>query len=173
MGARSNIVVIDPGYSKNAETKRFERDAEKDGRVWLYGHWMGPSAIHHARHGLKSGRVMDPSYLARIIFNSMTKGYEDDETGYGISTRITDNEYPVIVIDPAPAQSVVDAINAALGEERTQHTALVWLEDEKGTELTPKVTATQFVAMAEDIDDYDELARRMGAPEPTVPDDDV
>jgi hypothetical protein len=83
MGDRSNIVVTDRHGS----------------RIYLYGHWMGASALAHAAHGLESGRVGDPPYLTRIIFSSMVKNDIDAETGFGISTYPPDNEYPIIVID--------------------------------------------------------------------------
>jgi hypothetical protein len=37
--------------------------------------------------------------LARIVFNEMTRGVEDELTGFGISTYLTDNEYPILVVD--------------------------------------------------------------------------
>ena len=172
MGARSNIVIIDPGYSRDPDTGMSRRDPEKDGRVWLYGHWMGPSSIHHARKGLLSGRAEgDPSYLARIIFSSMTANDDpDSETGYGISTRITDNEYPVIVIDSAPTPSISEMFKAKLEGDRSR--TAVWLEDAEGNRVAGPVGRDEFLKISEDVDDFDELGRRMGAPEPTVPDDD-
>jgi hypothetical protein len=148
MGDRSNIVIIDAGYSKNVETQRWERDPAKDGRIWLYGHWMGGSAIAHAKHGLASDRVGDTPYLARVIFSSMVKDSIDETTGFGVSTRMTDNEHPIIVIDPA-------------GEGGPQ----VWLEldgaEGKLEVVAGPVTREQFLAI--DAHNFDDLEREMRA----------
>lgn len=119
MGARSNIAII-----------------QGDGtRVWLYGHWMGDQSLTHAVAGLRSGRSDDDAYLARVIFSSMVKDDIDGETGFGITTSITDNEYPVIVIDPGNAS--------------------VWLEAGQG--VTPHHDYQSFIdafeVIGEDLDD--------------------
>ena len=94
MGARSNIVV-----------------QEQDGaRIWLYGHWMGEDSINVVRDTLaKRDRWDDSPYLARMLFSEMVKGSIDETTGFGISTVMCDNEYPIIVLEP--------------------HTEMAWLED--------------------------------------------
>jgi hypothetical protein len=91
MGDRSNIVI-----------------KQHDGnRVWLYGHWMGADSINVVRDTLAHReRWSDAPYLARMLFNRMTLGQEQGDTGYGISTYMCDNEYPVIVLDPE-TQTVV------------------------------------------------------------------
>ena len=90
MGDRSNIVI-----------------KQHDGsRVWLYGHWMGADSINVVRDTLaQRERWSDAPYLARMLFNRMTQG-DTGSTGYGISTYMCDNEYPVIVLDPE-TQTVV------------------------------------------------------------------
>lgn len=91
MGDRSNIVV-----------KQFDGT-----RVWLYGHWMGEDSINVVRSVLaRRERWGDAAYLARMLFNEMTKDDATGSTGYGISTYMEDNEYPVIVLDPE-TQTVV------------------------------------------------------------------
>jgi hypothetical protein len=119
MGDRSNIVVI-------------MSEDEKD-RVWLYGHWMGEASVSHAVNGLLSGRTSDAPYLARIIFESMIEKTMGEETGYGISTHMQDNEYPIIVIHP----------DAPAGPR-------VWIEDEDGGQQTRQVTPKEFIAAADD-----------------------
>ena len=91
MGDRSNIVV-----------------KQHDGsRVWLYGHWMGEDSINIVRDVLSQReRWSDAPYLARMLFARMIQGSPDSSTGYGISTYMCDNEYPVIVLDPE-TQTVV------------------------------------------------------------------
>ena len=84
MGDRANIKMIDD-----------------DGAIFLYSHWGGselPSILHTALS--KKWRWDDSAYLTRIIFCEMVKGQEDQETGFGISTHIPDNEHLVIVVNP-------------------------------------------------------------------------
>jgi hypothetical protein len=92
MGSRANVVVVDDNPDRHPKEA-----------VFLYGHWSGSDLPKTLRAALQSpagkGRKNDPSYLARIIFNRMTKGDEDGEIGFGISTRLTDNQYPLLVVD--------------------------------------------------------------------------
>lgn len=82
MGDRANIVV-------------HTGDDGKD--VWLYTHWSGYRVPETLRQALAKGwRWTDPSYLARIIFDQLTTGQHGEETGYGISTGMCDNEHPIL-----------------------------------------------------------------------------
>jgi len=93
MGDRGNIVV-----------KQWD-----GGSVYLYTHWGGSSLPSVLQTALaKRWRWNDPSYLTRIIFDVMTAGEHDEETGYGISTDAPDNEHPFIVVD-CKAQKVAFA----------------------------------------------------------------
>jgi hypothetical protein len=84
MGDRSNIVVQE----------------HNGNRIWLYGHWMGSDSINVTRDVLnKQDRWNDSQYFARMLFSEMVKGSLDETTGYGISTYMCDNEYPIIVLD--------------------------------------------------------------------------
>lgn len=95
MGDRGNIVV-----------------RSGDGDVWFYTHWSGSEIGERAKAGLLAGkgRWDDPPYLARIIFNALQ---EDDrgETGFGISTRMQDNEHPILVIDTNPPGGAVYVVD--------------------------------------------------------------
>lgn len=88
MGDRGNIAVI--GHDT--------RD-----QVWFYGHWSGhrmPAVLQQAvREG--KGRWQDPSYFARIVFCRLLPPDDRyfEETSYGISTGIGDNEHPIMVAD--------------------------------------------------------------------------
>lgn len=83
MGDRSNIVI-----------------RENNGaRIYLYGHWSGEGILRSALVGLKSSRVNDPGYLARIVFADMIAGQEGEELGFGITTTMMDNNYPVLVLN--------------------------------------------------------------------------
>lgn len=91
MGDRGNIAVI--------------QDNEAKEQVWFYGHWSGwrmPAVLQHAIQEGK-GRWAAPSYFARIVFCRLVApdSHYYGETSFGISTRIVDNEYPIMVADCA------------------------------------------------------------------------
>lgn len=86
MGDRANIVVRDR-YAK--------RDSEA---VWLYSHWGGTEMPETLRQALAHReRWDDEPYLARIVLQTMIAG-DQSATGYGISTRMPDNEYDLLVL---------------------------------------------------------------------------
>ena len=88
MGERGNVFVKEPGE-------------DDDTGVWLYTHWGCyelPGTLADALHRGKS-RWGDAPYLTRIIFNSMVSGDEMGTTGFGISARMGDNNYPILVVD--------------------------------------------------------------------------
>jgi hypothetical protein len=90
MGDRANVFVINRGTLEDP----------KEG-VWLYSHWGGhglPATLQVALERGK-GRWGDTPYLTRILFCDLIRGDCDGLTGYGISTYITDNEHPVLVVD--------------------------------------------------------------------------
>src|SRR5258706_10826564 len=92
MGDRGNIAVL-----------------QSDGdQVWLYSHWGGYDLPSQLQNGLKAGRGRwhDESYLAKIIFGAAVPSENwSEETGYGISCRMQDNEHPINVVD-IPGQRV-------------------------------------------------------------------
>ena len=95
MGARANI--------------RVKQSTTKPSYVYLYSHWKGESLTIDLKQALaRKQRWDDESYLARIIFCQMVKGYEAEETGFGISTEITDNNFPVITVDPSKATVTIE-----------------------------------------------------------------
>lgn len=79
MGDRRNVVVKYP----NGQS------------IYFYTHHRGEDLPRVVAEGLNAGRGRwdDPSYLARIIFSTMTAG-NDISTGYGISTELQDTNYP-------------------------------------------------------------------------------
>lgn len=98
MGDRANIYVKDG-----------------DVGVWLYTHWAGYKQPAVLRQALRDGRDRwdDTFYLGRIIFDRMIGKEQGTLTGYGISARIGDNEYPILIVDP-------DAKTVQLGNEPTE-----------------------------------------------------
>jgi len=59
----------------------------KDTGVYLYQHYDGYNLYETVVAALKKKmRWDDPEYLARIIFDEMTKDYRGEEAGFGIGT---------------------------------------------------------------------------------------
>ena len=69
--------------------------------IYLYSHWNGSELGNILKDALIRGkeRWHDAPYLTRIIFSEMIKDEVMDETGYGISTQICDNEHEILVVD--------------------------------------------------------------------------
>ena len=86
MGDRGNIKTV---------------SSENPNGIYFYTHWTGSRLPETLRQALIRGkdRWTDEPYLNRIIFSEMIKGSVLDETGFGISTVICDNEYPIITVD--------------------------------------------------------------------------
>lgn len=89
MGDRANIVV----YEQHS-------DASPHEAVFLYTHWSGYDLPETLKAGLArgEGRWDDGPYLARILFQELI-GADRGTTGFGISTRMGDNSYPLLVVD--------------------------------------------------------------------------
>lgn len=89
MGERANIVI-------RADESGL---AAKEG-VFLYTHWRSRDLPEILRIALASGRNYwnDEPYLARIIFDEMVDNNQGGETGFGISTRLGDNEPDLLVL---------------------------------------------------------------------------
>lgn len=85
MGERANICVID----------EYQRE------IYLYSHFGGPDLAIVLKEALRRGknRWKDFPYLTRIIFSEMIQDEVMEETGYGISTYQTDNEYNILCVD--------------------------------------------------------------------------
>jgi hypothetical protein len=115
MGDRSNIVV-----------------QEADGsRIFLYGHWMGEDSINVTRDVLAlRDRWSDSPYLTRMLFEKMIEGSFDKTTGFGISTYMCDNEYPIIVLEPSTQTAWLEVY--------------IWGETGRFEQLTKPVTFGDF-----------------------------
>lgn len=86
MGDRGNIKV-------------YQND-ENNTAVYLYTHWRGSEIYGILKKALaKKWRWDDPAYLTRIIFDVMTEGDHGEETGFGISTSVCDNEHTIIGVN--------------------------------------------------------------------------
>lgn len=89
MGDRANIVIRED----------WQDQGDKEA-VFLYSHWGGYELPQTLRDALVDarGRWDDAPYLARMIFDRMIDTEQGGETGFGISNRLTDNEYDLIVL---------------------------------------------------------------------------
>ncbi len=89
MGDRANIYVVQHPVGP------------PKGGVYLYTHWGGEDLPRVVQAALKRGRDRwdDECYLARILLSQMTRGDAMGTTGVGITTYLTDNDYPILVID--------------------------------------------------------------------------
>jgi hypothetical protein len=94
MGDRGNIFFVD----------RREGDALEG--IYMYTHWSGAALPLTVREALERGRGRwgDSQYLARIVFCELVGEAVREETGYGLSTRIGDNEHSVVRIDDLSAR---------------------------------------------------------------------
>jgi len=85
LGDRGNIVIRD----------NIDGDAPD---LYLYTHWRG-SELHSILKYVLSRRQRwdDGPYLARIIFCEMVRGYEREDTGFGIATYWPDTGVEIVV----------------------------------------------------------------------------
>ncbi len=121
MGDRGNIAII-------------QRDNEQ---VWLYSHWGGTELPERLKDGLTigQGRWNDDSYLAKIIIGAAVPADNwKQETGYGISTHMQDNEHDILVVD-IPVQRVFTIEENALEDGKVPkgyqpHKGKVWTLNE-------------------------------------------
>lgn len=76
---------------------------ENHAPIYLYAHWHGYKLPIMLRDALDAGRGRwgDDSYITRICVSRMVgaAGDHDSETGWGLSTYETDNEYPITECD--------------------------------------------------------------------------
>lgn len=91
MGDRGNIAVL----QSNGD------------QVWLYSHWGGYDLPNRLQQALaRRWRWSDESYLTKIIFgHAVAPDSWRQECNYGISCRLQDNEYAILVVD-IPGQRV-------------------------------------------------------------------
>jgi hypothetical protein len=95
-----NIIKKEEGVKLGDRANvRIKTKGEAD--LYLYTHWCGtelPLTVRNALMG--KARWSDGPYLTRIIFCEMVHGQEKEETGFGISSYICDNEHNIIEINP-------------------------------------------------------------------------
>lgn len=69
--------------------------------IYMYTHWSGTTLWKQVRDALARGRDRwgDSQYLGRILFCELVQDSLLDTTGYGLSTRLWDNEHAIIRVD--------------------------------------------------------------------------
>lgn len=92
MGDRANIVMID---KNKADSGSFPHP------IFLYTHWRGSEIKTLLSEALNKGRSRweDGQYLGRIIFQALLGG-DNGETGFGLSSRIGDGGYNLLLVHP-------------------------------------------------------------------------
>jgi hypothetical protein len=104
-----------------------ETNAVFSQRIYLYGHWMGEESIQVVWDTLTRYRRWDDQpYFTRMLFSRMVRDDIDGELGYGISLSRYMTDYPDIVLRPSDR--------------------LIWLESDKGEELTPRMKYEEFIS---------------------------
>lgn len=94
MGDRGNLVMrfTEPVKELGQDEKRTD--------VYFYTHWRGSELPNILQRALaRRQRWDDEAYLSRIIFNTLTEGYEKEETGFGIAPYMCDNEHDLLIVD--------------------------------------------------------------------------
>jgi hypothetical protein len=101
MGDRAQVKLVDEGRKGEA--------------VYLYTHWGGDALVDNLHEAMaKRWRWGDCEYLARIIFDVMTRGHEGTETGFGIGTTMHgDLNHPLITVDCKRRQVVIGGMVAS------------------------------------------------------------
>ncbi|MBN9415362.1 MAG: hypothetical protein J0I12_07965 [Candidatus Eremiobacteraeota bacterium] len=90
MGERGNIVVV----------QHPNRPEKGEGEIYLYTHFGGeclPSIVHQVL--ARRLRWDDEGYLTRMLFSALVDGDVQGDSGAGITSYLTDNGYPLLVLD--------------------------------------------------------------------------
>lgn len=91
----------------------------EDEKVYLYTHWEAKKLPKIVGNALaRKQRWDDPEYLARIIFNEMTKNDIKGELGFGIGTIKHEDIWRLITVNCENQIVRVDD-NNKLGQENT------------------------------------------------------
>jgi hypothetical protein len=75
---------------------------QSDGNIiYLYGHWAGEGMMNTLATAIAKARSRwtDESYATRICISQIIGNEWTEETGWGISTSIGDNEHSIPIVD--------------------------------------------------------------------------
>jgi hypothetical protein len=155
MGDRGNIVI----------RSEWPEDLGDKEAVFLYGHWSGSELPETLRAALDTpqarDRWTDAPYLARIIFDQMVGESQGSATGYGISSRLTDNEYDLLVLRVGRVYVLRESEYNKAGFTALDERASLSIEDYiDATERTWDNLASEFgMPMSGDSSDWWDEAR--------------
>jgi hypothetical protein len=143
MGDRGNVFFVD-----NASGKQL------DG-IYMYTHWSGGFLPAIVRAALKrgEGRWGDSQYLARIIFCGLVHEAVMEETGFGLSTQIGDNEHAIIRVDDTKERV---SFHAAGGERNPKDKALASWSYEEFVAAGDQALLSVFAPINEDEEEEDD-----------------
>jgi hypothetical protein len=89
--------------SNMGDRATFVFEQEDGNAIYLYGHWAGHEMMNHLAQALYAALprigMGDEVYSTRICVSQLTKGHEDSETGWGLSTYFCDSEHSVPVVN--------------------------------------------------------------------------
>lgn len=117
-----------------------DRGNIKVGNVFLYTHWEGSELKKILRTAFKKKwRWDDEPYLTRIIFDVMTDGMHGEETGFGISTGICDNDNPILEVD-VKKQKVIEWADENLTKKKKEwDTFETFIEESEQEEVEEEI----------------------------------
>lgn len=110
MGARGNIAVVQHPTESN----------KSEECIYLYTHWGGEYVPFFVQQTLaKRTRWDDEAYLCRMLFCAMVAEDVHGEHGFGITSYVTDYEFPLLVVDCARSLVTLRDLDAPAASERS------------------------------------------------------
>lgn len=142
MGDRGNVFFVDGVSGKQLAG------------IYMYTHWSGGFLPAIVRAALKrgEGRWGDSQYLARIVFCELVQEAVMEETGFGLSTEIGDNEHAIIRVDDTKQRV---SFHAAGGERNPKDKALASWSYQDFVDAGDQALLAVFAPPMEDEDEVE------------------
>ena len=92
---------------------------QKPHSVFLYTHWGADEILQDVIKGIIKGKLRwnDPTYLTRILFDSMKKG-DDSTKSFGIGTFQAGDIEKLVIVDTENQEVKYYAINGNIDQDR-------------------------------------------------------
>ena len=115
MGDRGNIFFVDDELSES-----------QWGGVYMYTHWSGSVLPQIVQQALQRGKSRwgDPQYFARIVFCELVGEDIQGTTGFGLGTRIGDNEHLIVRVNDL--EGTVSFCEPGMEADRTAEPVRTW-----------------------------------------------